>query len=107
MFDRVLPVLVRNFGAVYSFRWLSLEKGKSTLLDLLAFRKQPMPGFTVSVFAISWSPQANNIIQKATLNGTPLCSERMHRISSFVEQDDALLGVLTVRECITYALRLQ
>jgi len=31
----------------------------------------------------------------------------MHKISSFVEQDDALLGVLTVRESITYALRLR
>ncbi|KAG6826280.1 hypothetical protein H0H92_000461 [Tricholoma furcatifolium] len=30
----------------------------------------------------------------------------MHRFSTFVEQDDALLGVLTVRESITYALRL-
>lgn len=31
----------------------------------------------------------------------------MHHISSFVEQEDALLGVLTVRESITYALRLR
>lgn len=31
----------------------------------------------------------------------------MHRISTFVEQEDALLGVLTVRESISYALRLQ
>ncbi|KAK2464911.1 hypothetical protein APHAL10511_002987 [Amanita phalloides] len=62
--------------------------GKSTLLDLMGFRKLPMPGYT------------------ATLNGTPLNADRMHHISSFVEQDDALFGVLTVRECITYALRL-
>lgn len=31
----------------------------------------------------------------------------MFEISSFVEQEDALLGVLTVRETVTYALRLQ
>jgi hypothetical protein len=31
----------------------------------------------------------------------------MHNISTFVEQEDALLGVLTVRESVTYALRLQ
>lgn len=31
----------------------------------------------------------------------------MHKISTFVEQEDALLGVLTVRESVTYALRLQ
>ncbi|KAG6807341.1 hypothetical protein H0H93_001733, partial [Arthromyces matolae] len=30
----------------------------------------------------------------------------MRRISTYVEQEDALLGVLTVRESITYALRL-
>ena len=31
----------------------------------------------------------------------------MHKISTFVEQEDALLGVLTVRESVEYALRLQ
>lgn len=31
----------------------------------------------------------------------------MYKISNFVEQEDALLGVLTVRESVTYALRLQ
>ncbi|KAF8877439.1 P-loop containing nucleoside triphosphate hydrolase protein [Infundibulicybe gibba] len=62
--------------------------GKSTLLDLMAFRKQPMDGAS------------------ATLNGQPLDAASMHKISTFVEQEDALLGVLTVRESISYALRL-
>lgn len=31
----------------------------------------------------------------------------MHKVSNFVEQEDALLGVLTVRESVAYALRLQ
>ncbi|KAF8877438.1 P-loop containing nucleoside triphosphate hydrolase protein [Infundibulicybe gibba] len=62
--------------------------GKSTLLDLMAFRKQPMDGAS------------------ATLNGQPLDAGSMHKISMFVEQEDALLGVLTVRESISYALRL-
>lgn len=40
-------VLVRNISSVNSRRWLSFPKGKSTLLDLMAFRKQGLPGFTV------------------------------------------------------------
>lgn len=62
--------------------------GKSTLLDLMAFRKQPADGAT------------------ATLNGHRLDAASMHKVSCFVEQEDSLLGVLTVRESITYALRL-
>ncbi|KAF6752143.1 P-loop containing nucleoside triphosphate hydrolase protein [Ephemerocybe angulata] len=62
--------------------------GKSTLLDLMAFRKEALPG------------------GKATLNGKPLDARSVAKVSCFVEQEDALLGVLTVRESITYALRL-
>ncbi|KAK0468291.1 P-loop containing nucleoside triphosphate hydrolase protein [Desarmillaria tabescens] len=62
--------------------------GKSTLLDLMAFRKMPMDAATVS------------------LNGHLLVPKAMYAISSFVEQEDALLGVLTVRETVAYALRL-
>ncbi|SJL01923.1 related to ATP-binding cassette protein (ABC) transporter [Armillaria ostoyae] len=62
--------------------------GKSTLLDLMAFRKMPMDAATVS------------------LNGHLLVPKSMYSISSFVEQEDALLGVLTVRETVAYALRL-
>ncbi|KAK0206482.1 P-loop containing nucleoside triphosphate hydrolase protein [Desarmillaria ectypa] len=62
--------------------------GKSTLLDLMAFRKIPMDAATVS------------------LNGHQLVPKALYDISSFVEQEDALLGVLTVRETVAYALRL-
>lgn len=62
--------------------------GKSTLLDLMAFRKEALPG------------------GKATLNGKPLDARSIAKVSCFVEQEDALLGVLTVRESIAYALRL-
>jgi len=41
------------------------------------------------------------------LNGQVVDVSLMHKISNFVEQEDALLGVLTVKESITYALRLQ
>ncbi|KAJ7582756.1 P-loop containing nucleoside triphosphate hydrolase protein [Mycena floridula] len=63
--------------------------GKSTLLDLMAFRK----------------PSAAN--SEASLNGLELTALTMFKISAFVEQEDALLGVLTVRETVSYALRLR
>ncbi|PPR01462.1 hypothetical protein CVT24_001866 [Panaeolus cyanescens] len=62
--------------------------GKSTLLDLMAFRKDMLDGGA------------------AYINGVRLTRASMHKVSNFVEQEDALLGVLTVRESITYALRL-
>ncbi|KAJ7636811.1 P-loop containing nucleoside triphosphate hydrolase protein [Roridomyces roridus] len=62
--------------------------GKSTLLDLMAFRKTPLKGAS------------------ATLNGVTLTAQSMQKMSNFVEQEDALLGVLTVRETVSYALRL-
>ncbi|KAJ7742944.1 P-loop containing nucleoside triphosphate hydrolase protein [Mycena maculata] len=62
--------------------------GKSTLLDLMAFRKTPLDGALVC------------------LNGEALNARNMQQMSTFVEQEDALLGVLTVRESVSYALRL-
>ncbi|KAF7297037.1 ABC transporter domain-containing protein [Mycena indigotica] len=62
--------------------------GKSTLLDLMAFRKPALAG------------------GKVQLNGDDMTAEAMQKISTFVEQEDALIGVLTVRESVSYALRL-
>ncbi|KAJ6457693.1 P-loop containing nucleoside triphosphate hydrolase protein [Mycena sanguinolenta] len=62
--------------------------GKSTLLDLMAFRKVALDGAVVR------------------LNGEKLDARSMRQISTFVEQEDTLLGVLTVRESVSYALRL-
>ncbi len=42
-----------------------------------------------------------------TLNDRIIHAKEMFRISCFVEQEDALLGVLTVDETVAYALRLQ
>ncbi|KAG6899183.1 hypothetical protein C0993_012597 [Termitomyces sp. T159_Od127] len=63
-------------------------QGKSTLLDVMAFRKHATGESFVR------------------LNNRLIDARTMHHISHFVEQEDALLGVLTVRESITYALRL-
>ncbi|KAF6743949.1 P-loop containing nucleoside triphosphate hydrolase protein [Ephemerocybe angulata] len=51
--------------------------GKSTLLDLMAFRKEALPG------------------GKATLNGKPLDARSVAKVSCFVEQEDALLRELS------------
>ncbi|KAJ7930944.1 P-loop containing nucleoside triphosphate hydrolase protein [Mycena leptocephala] len=52
--------------------------GKSTLLDLMAFRKTPLEGASVN------------------LNGKTLGARSMQQMSTFVEQEDALLGVLPI-----------
>jgi len=46
------------------------------------------------------------MLSQIHLNGQSLSAKAMYKISAFVEQEDALLGVLTVREAITYSLRL-
>ncbi|CEO95409.1 ABC transporter domain-containing protein [Plasmodiophora brassicae] len=61
--------------------------GKSTMLDLIRGRAKPTSG-TILV------------------NGHPRTSQFKH-IASYVQQEDALYPVLTVRETITYAARLQ
>ncbi|TEB08739.1 P-loop containing nucleoside triphosphate hydrolase protein [Coprinellus micaceus] len=70
--------------------------GKSTLLDVMAFRKEAMPG----------CQGMSSLRSDASLNGRALDLRSIAKLSCFVEQEDALLGVLTVRESITYALRL-
>ncbi|KAE8258035.1 hypothetical protein A4X13_0g1947 [Tilletia indica] len=59
--------------------------GKTTLLDCLAGRKSVTSG-------------------QLSFNGTSSFS--MHAISSYVEQEDALLGVLTVEETLTFTTKL-
>jgi ABC-type nitrate/sulfonate/bicarbonate transport system ATPase subunit len=82
--------------------------GKSTLLDLMAFRKTPLEGASVSFpFHLKKIPSFMIDLLQVNLNGKTLGARSMQQMSTFVEQEDALLGVLTVRESVSFALRLQ
>jgi ABC-type multidrug transport system ATPase subunit len=84
-------------------------QGKSTLLDLMAFRKLSTEGSSVRGFSFVSSLALASLwlVVQVHLNGRLIAASEMHKISNFVEQEDALLGVLTVRESVAYALRLQ
>jgi len=74
----------------------------------MSFRKTMIEGGSVGLVYRLISKTFSDVINyKVHLNNEPLGPKSMHKISSFVEQEDALLGVLTVRESISYALRLQ
>ncbi|KEF61061.1 uncharacterized protein A1O9_02626 [Exophiala aquamarina CBS 119918] len=62
--------------------------GKTTLLNVLAMRSQ-----------IQWAGQLR-------LNSNPITKTGLRGISRYVEQEDALIGSLTVRETIDFSARL-
>ena len=65
--------------------------GKTTLLNALAHRNA------------SFQAQVSGAI---TVNGVQLSTDAFQNISSYVEQEDALIGSLTVRETLDFAARL-
>ena len=65
--------------------------GKTTLLNVLARRN---PGTKVTVEG------------DTTVNGSVIASQTFQTISRYVEQEDALIGSLTVRETLDFAARL-
>lgn len=65
--------------------------GKSTLLNVLAHR-------TASLNA--------SVKSSIYINGSPANPTTFRRISAYVEQEDALVGSLTVRETLSFAARL-
>lgn len=85
--------------------------GKSTILDIIARRTPPSAGTVSSVVgggsfsshaAVSLLPA---FYPQITVNGEE--GVDMSALASYVEQDDALLGVLTVQETIRFAARLR
>lgn len=65
--------------------------GKTTMLNVLAHRNA------------SFQAQISGAI---TVNGVELPTDIFQSISSYVEQEDALIGSLTVRETLDFAARL-
>lgn len=65
--------------------------GKTTLLNVLSHR-QSASGLEVSA--------------RVTVNGSVVSRQSLQGISSYVEQEDALIGSLTVRETLSFAARL-
>jgi len=65
--------------------------GKTTLLNVLAHR-DAAPGAKLDGITL--------------VNGVSQSREEFSRISTFVEQEDALIGSLTVRETLDFAARL-
>ena len=65
--------------------------GKTTLLNVLAHRDA----------ATGAKVDGNTLI-----NGTTASINTFREVSSYVEQDDALIGSLTVRETLHFAARL-
>lgn len=65
--------------------------GKSTLLNVLAHRTHAL---------------AANVKAAIYINGSAANPKTFRRISAYVEQEDALVGSLTVRETLNFAARL-
>ena len=66
----------------------SSGSGKSTLLNVLAYRT---PSMRASIKGTVY------------INGSPANPKTFRRISAYVEQEDALLGSLTVHETLKFA----
>jgi ABC-type multidrug transport system ATPase subunit len=65
--------------------------GKTTLLNVLANRRA-----------------ASGAVMRGTIsiNGVEVSAKTLRGVSSYVEQEDALIGSLTVRETLDFAARL-
>lgn len=64
--------------------------GKTTLMNILADRPT----------------KATNVKSDVLINGSKISKSDFRQLSRFVEQDDALIGALTVKETIYFSSRL-
>lgn len=83
--------LSANVGSVVCVPTESSGSGKTTLLNALAHRQAASKAFVEGSVYIN---------KKQTM------LQEVRRISSYVEQDDALLGSLTVKETMYFAAQL-
>lgn len=85
-------------GPRYAFRSSSMNwsdhrsgSGKTTLLNVLAHRAATLGA---------------SVQGQTYVNGSPSILKDFRKLSSFVEQEDALVGSLTVQETLSFAARL-
>ncbi|KAI0315703.1 P-loop containing nucleoside triphosphate hydrolase protein [Amylostereum chailletii] len=78
--------------------------GKSTLLDILSKRTPHSTG-TASYLRLNFKLSLTLSLVQITVNGT--VNANMSALASYVEQSDALLGVLTVQETLYFSARLR
>ncbi|OAL30113.1 hypothetical protein AYO20_08916 [Fonsecaea nubica] len=90
-----LHILTSSHGSVKAGSVLALMgpsgSGKTTLLNVLAHRTSTMKG---------------EIRGKIMINGQPTNAAAVQQVSTYVEQEDAMIGILTLRETIDFAARL-
>lgn len=90
-----LQILTSSYGSVQAGNVLALMgpsgSGKTTLLNVLAHRTSSMAG---------------DIQGEILVNGHVTDQTTIRQVSSYVEQEDAMIGILTLRETIDFAARL-
>ncbi|KIW24222.1 uncharacterized protein PV07_09950 [Cladophialophora immunda] len=90
-----LQILTSSCGSVKAGSVLALMgpsgSGKTTLLNVLAHRTSAMKG---------------EIQGKIMVNGRLTNASAVQQVSTYVEQEDAMIGILTLRETIDFAARL-
>ncbi|KAJ9642112.1 uncharacterized protein PV06_03317 [Exophiala oligosperma] len=90
-----LKILDSNHGCVKAGSVLALMgpsgSGKTTLLNVLAHRTSTMKG---------------DFDGKIMINGQVTNQQSIRKVSSYVEQEDAMIGILTTRETVDFAARL-
>ncbi|KIV78466.1 hypothetical protein PV11_10181 [Exophiala sideris] len=92
---RPLPILSSNHGIAKAGDVVALMgpsgSGKTTLLNVLAHRTSTMKG---------------EIQGTIMVNGRATTTAAIRKVSTYVEQEDAMIGILTTRETIDFAARL-
>ncbi len=90
-----LQILSSSHGSVQAGSVVALMgpsgSGKTTLLNVLAHRTSTMKG---------------KIQGQIMMNGQVANEAAIRRVSTYVEQEDAMIGILTLRETIDFAARL-
>jgi ABC-type multidrug transport system ATPase subunit len=90
-----LQILSSSYGCVPAGSVVALMgpsgSGKTTLLNVLAHRTTTMKG---------------EIHGKIMLNGQVIDEAAIRQVSTYVEQEDAMIGILTARETVDFAARL-